>query len=74
LVAVIFVSTLFCFQDIFYSMVGCALFIAAGAFVIQYFDQYGKSDLRDIGLSKGAMAIINGVVFLVDSLLSFRGE
>jgi hypothetical protein len=59
--------------DIFYSLVGCALFIAAGAFVIQYFDGFVKSDTRDIGLAKGAVAIINGVVFLVDSILSFRG-
>jgi uncharacterized membrane protein HdeD (DUF308 family) len=74
LVAVTFISTLFCFQDIFYSLVGCALYIAAGAFVIQYFDGRSKSETRDIGLAKGAMAIINGVVFLIDSLLSFRGE
>jgi len=74
LVAVTFVSTMFCFQDIFFSVVGCALFIAAGAFIIQYFDGFGKSEYRDIGLAKGAMAIINGVVFLADALLSFRGE
>jgi uncharacterized membrane protein HdeD (DUF308 family) len=55
-------------------LVGCALFIAAGAFVIQYFDGQRKSDTRDIGLAKGAMAIIAGVVFLIDSVLSFRGE
>ncbi|XP_023711236.1 uncharacterized protein LOC111866485 isoform X1 [Cryptotermes secundus] len=61
--------------DIFYSLVGCALFIAAGSFVIQYFDgYYGSKETRNIGLSKGAMAIITGVVFLVDSVLSFRGE
>jgi len=73
-VAVTFVSTLFCFQDIFFSMVGCALFIAAGALVIQTYDGMSKSDTRDTGLAKGAMAIIAGVVFLVDSLISFRGE
>jgi hypothetical protein len=55
-------------------VVGCALYIAAGAFAIQYFQQFGKSNYRDIGLSKGAMAIITGVVFLIDSVLTFRGE
>ncbi|XP_069691333.1 uncharacterized protein [Periplaneta americana] len=60
--------------DIFYSLVGCALFIAAGSFVIEHYDHYPKGKTRDTGLSKGAMAIINGVVFFVDALLSFRGE
>jgi hypothetical protein len=55
-------------------LVGCALYIAAGAFAIHYFNKYGKSEIRDIGLSKGAMAIIAGVVFLIDSALTFRGE
>jgi hypothetical protein len=70
-----YLNTELCFQDIFYSLVGCALFIAAGSFIIQDFDRYyGSKETRNIGLSKGAMAIINGVVFLIDSVLSFRGE
>lgn len=59
--------------DIFFCLVGCALFVASGAFSIQYFD--GKSgDYRSKGLAKAAMAIINGAVFLLDSLFTWRGE
>ncbi|KAJ9586968.1 hypothetical protein L9F63_019459 [Diploptera punctata] len=60
--------------DIMFSVIGCALFIAAGAFAIDRYKDARRSKQRDIGLSTGAMAIINGVVFLIDALLSFRGE
>ncbi|XP_047107393.1 uncharacterized protein LOC124776438 [Schistocerca piceifrons] len=60
--------------DIFYSLAGCALFVAAGALSIQYYENMYKGDLRDKGLSKGALAIINGVCFLLDAVFSFRGE
>ena len=61
---------MFCFQDVFYSLVGCGLFLAAGVFIIQQYDVSWKSDFRDFGLAKGALAIINGVIFLIDSILS----
>lgn len=60
--------------DIFYCLVGCAAFIAAGALNIKQFENRGKSETRDYGLAKASLAIINGAIFLVDSLLTWRGE
>ncbi|VEN45807.1 unnamed protein product [Callosobruchus maculatus] len=60
--------------DIFFSLVGCAIFVAAGALNIQIYDDYGKSEWRDYGLSKASLAIINGALFLLDSLLTWRGD
>lgn len=60
--------------DIFFSLVGCAAFVAAGALNIEHFDNAYKGKTRDYGLAKASLAIINGALFLVDSLLSWRGE
>lgn len=60
--------------DIFFSLVGCAIFVAAGALNIKIYDDYGKSEWRDYGLSKASLAIINGALFLLDSLLTWRGD
>jgi len=60
--------------DIFYSIAGAALFIASGALTIQYFQDRAKGELRDIGLSKGALAIINGVLFVIDAFFSIRTD
>ncbi|XP_067006066.2 protein snakeskin [Anabrus simplex] len=63
--------------DIFYSLAGCALFVACGALTIKYYDTWSTTfykEQRNIGLAKGSVAIINGAAFLVDALLSFRYE
>ncbi|KAF2899279.1 hypothetical protein ILUMI_06897 [Ignelater luminosus] len=60
--------------DIFFSLVGCAAFVAAGALNIEHFDNASRGKTRDYGLAKASLAIINGALFLVDSLLSWRGE
>ncbi|KAK2585058.1 hypothetical protein KPH14_008576 [Odynerus spinipes] len=61
--------------DLFFSLVGCALFIAAGALNIKYFsDLVYRSSFRDTGLAKGSISIFQGVLFLIDSFLTFRGE
>ncbi|KAF7405810.1 hypothetical protein HZH68_005179 [Vespula germanica] len=61
--------------DLFFSLVGCVLFIITGALNIQYFDELAyKSSFRDIGLTKGSISIIQGALFLIDSFLTFRGE
>ncbi|XP_060521224.1 protein snakeskin-like [Cylas formicarius] len=60
--------------DIFFSLVGCAMFIAAGALNIKHYENYSRSEYRDYGLSKGSMAVINGALFLLDSLLTWRGD
>ncbi|KAF5302513.1 hypothetical protein FQR65_LT00885 [Abscondita terminalis] len=60
--------------EIFFCLVGCALFVAAGALNIDYFDDYRKGEYRNYGLAKASLAIINGALFLIDSLLTWRGE
>lgn len=60
--------------DIYFCLAGCALFVAAGALNIQHYDNYWKGETRDYGLAKASLAIINGAIFLVDSLLTWRGD
>ncbi|XP_055682812.1 protein snakeskin-like [Lutzomyia longipalpis] len=59
-------------HDIFYSLVGCVLFIAAGALIIQEWENAFKTDRRKIALSKGSLSIINGAIFLFDIFFVFR--
>lgn len=66
--------------DIFYSLVACVMFIASGILIIQYWNDSGvgkihgafSSDNKNTGLAKGGLAIINGVLFLVDVFFTFR--
>ncbi|KAL1497655.1 hypothetical protein ABEB36_008577 [Hypothenemus hampei] len=60
--------------DIFYSLVGCAIFVAAGALNIKHYENLWKGETRDYGLSKGSLAVINGVFFLLDALITWRGD
>ncbi|XP_037048465.1 uncharacterized protein LOC119082911 [Bradysia coprophila] len=58
--------------DIFFSLIGAALFIAAGVMVIQHWENGFKTDTRKLALTKGSLAIINGVLFFLDTILTFR--
>ncbi|KAG5875678.1 hypothetical protein JTB14_019454 [Gonioctena quinquepunctata] len=60
--------------DIFFSLVGCAMFVAAGAMNIRVFDNASSSEWRNMGLAKASLAIIDGSLFLLDSLLTWRGD
>ncbi|XP_018335260.1 uncharacterized protein LOC108744138 [Agrilus planipennis] len=60
--------------DIWFCLVGCAIFVAAGALNIQHFENTWKGEYRNYGLAKASIAIINGAIFLVDSLLTWRGD
>ncbi|XP_012266252.2 protein snakeskin-like [Athalia rosae] len=63
--------------DLFFSVVGCVLFVIAGGIAIHYFKtlpSYSTNELRNIGLSKGSMAIIEAAFFLADAIFTFRGE
>ncbi|KZC13824.1 hypothetical protein WN55_05728, partial [Dufourea novaeangliae] len=61
--------------DLFFALVGCALFIVAGALNIDQFSNLTRKDsFRDTGLAKGSISIIEGVLLLVDAFLTFRGE
>uniref|UniRef100_U5ESI9 Putative conserved secreted protein n=1 Tax=Corethrella appendiculata TaxID=1370023 RepID=U5ESI9_9DIPT len=58
--------------DIFFSLVGCALFIASGVLIIQQWESAFNTETRKIALSKGSLAIINGVLFFFDVIFTFR--
>ncbi|XP_043522928.1 uncharacterized protein LOC122535448 [Frieseomelitta varia] len=61
--------------DMFYSVVGCILFIIAGALILDHFaNSVYRGSLRDTGLAKGCISIVGGILFLVDAILVFRGE
>ncbi|XP_057324007.1 protein snakeskin-like [Microplitis mediator] len=61
--------------DLFFSLVGCVLFVASGALVIDAFNQIAyKSAERDRGLARGSLCVIEGALFLVDAFFTFRGE
>jgi uncharacterized membrane protein YjjP (DUF1212 family) len=66
--------------DLFFSIVGCALFITCGVLILQYWNDttsgkiigFASNDRKSVGVTKGAIAIINGVLFLVDVVFTFR--
>lgn len=61
--------------DLFFSLVGFALFIITGALNIEAFRTLlHKSSFRDIGLAKGSICIIQGALFLLDSYFTVKGE
>ncbi|XP_041978664.1 uncharacterized protein LOC121732763 [Aricia agestis] len=59
--------------DIFYTLVGVALFVASGAVIIDRYQHAGKGQTRDYNLAKASLAIINGAIMLVDAVLTQRG-
>ncbi|XP_076762195.1 uncharacterized protein LOC143430094 [Xylocopa sonorina] len=61
--------------NIFYSAIGCILFIIIGAVVLNYFT--GSSccnSLQVTGIFKGCFSLIEGILFLIDAVLVFRGD
>ena len=68
------------FSDLFYSLVGCAMFITSGVLIIQFWNDsvggkvigWASSDRKNLGITKGSLAIVNGILFLVDVVFTFR--
>uniref|UniRef100_C6ZQY5 Secreted protein member of chemokine-like factor super family n=1 Tax=Ochlerotatus triseriatus TaxID=7162 RepID=C6ZQY5_OCHTR len=58
--------------DLFFSLLGCAMFIASGVLILQEWESGFKTDRRKMAISKGALAVINGVLFFFDSVFTFR--
>lgn len=63
--------------DIFFSLIGCVLFIATGALIIQawnddFIHSTFKTDARKLALTKGSLAIVNGIIFFCDVIFTFR--
>lgn len=58
--------------DIFFSLIGCAMFIASGVLVLQAWESGFKTERRRLAISKGSLAIVNGVLFFFDAVFTFR--
>ncbi|CAD7089917.1 unnamed protein product [Hermetia illucens] len=52
--------------DLFFSLIGCALFIACGALIIKEWENAWNKDDKRMAMAKGSISIINGVVFFID--------
>lgn len=67
-------------SDVFFSLIGCALFITSGVLILQYWNDttvgkvigFASNDRKSVGITKGSLAIVNGIVFLVDVVFTFR--
>lgn len=60
--------------DIFYSVLGCGLFIASGVFIIEAWEFSFRTRTRDLALIKASLAIVNGVLFGFDAIFTFRDK
>lgn len=69
--------------DLFFSLIGCAMFITSGVLIIQFWNKdnvsaisekfgFGTPDSKKYGLTKGGLAVTNGILFLVDVVFTFR--
>jgi hypothetical protein len=59
-------------HKLFYSLLGCALFVTSGVFIIDAWEGGYRTRTRDLAILKGAFAIMNGVVFFMDAIFRFR--
>lgn len=60
--------------DIFFSIMGCTLFIASGVFIIEAWEHSFRTRTRDMALIKAALSIVNGVLFGFDAIFTFRDK
>lgn len=58
--------------NIFYSVIGTVLFLASGVMIIEYRERGRRGRTHDIGMTKGVVALINGLIFLMDAIFTFR--
>ena len=66
---------IFDLQDLFFSIVGCILFIIAGALILDHFiNAVYRGNFRNTGIAKGLISIVQGVLFLIDAVFAFRGD
>lgn len=56
---------------IFYSLLGGAMFLTSGVFIIEAWERAYRTRTRDLAMTKGAVAIINGIIFIMDTIFAF---
>lgn len=57
---------------LFYSLLGAALFLTSGFFIIQSWERAFRTRTRDLAMTKGVVSIINGIIFVMDTIFTFR--
>ncbi|XP_017890590.1 uncharacterized protein LOC108631277 [Ceratina calcarata] len=60
--------------DMFFSVVGFILFVVVGGLIIDHFANMYRGSVRDTGIAKGCISIVEGIVFLIDAILVYRGQ
>lgn len=60
--------------DIFFSLIGCGMFTSSGVMIIEAWQHSFRTQTRDLAILKGSVAIINGVLFLLDSVFTFKDK
>lgn len=60
--------------DIFFSLMGCALFEASGVLIIEAWEPSFRTRTRDLAILKGSVSIINGALFLFDCIFTFKDK
>nr|BAN21170.1 unkown protein [Riptortus pedestris] len=61
--------------DMYFCVAGAVLYIASGSLTIQHFQGWTfRSSVSNMGLTKGSLAIIQGVIFLIDGFFTFKAE
>lgn len=60
--------------DIFFSLIGGALFITSGVMIIEAWEHSFRTRTRDLAILKGTISIINGVLCVLDAIFTFKGD
>ncbi|XP_058063605.1 uncharacterized protein LOC131213557 [Anopheles bellator] len=58
--------------DLFFSLIGCAMFIASGVLILKEWENAWSTDTKKIAITKGSLAITNGVLFFFDAIFTLR--
>lgn len=56
---------------IFYSILGSAMFMTSGVFIIESWERAFRTRIRDLAIAKGIVAIVNGIIFIMDTIFTF---
>lgn len=60
--------------DIFLSVIGTAAFVTSGIFIIEEWENSFRTRTRDLAILKGSVSILNGIIFGLDALFTFRDK
>lgn len=56
---------------VLYSLFGAVLFLSSGVFTLQIWERAFHNSERNLAMSKSVVAIINGAIFLMDTIFTF---